>query len=209
MMHLLLEVGEYRERIAPSDSLSEADIREELVAALKRAGAGSLKTVGWASAGGFGGPSFNTLRETLGQTYHIENVDLASGRVPGQADVLLVLDPRDLGDKARYAIDQFLMRGGSAIIATASRSLEGGGRQSLNVSKHESGLDALLASYGVRVGSEVVLDQQNAAFPVPVSAISAASRCARSRCFATPPSSTFAPSRWTATIRRWPGCRGW
>lgn len=168
MMHLLLEVGEYRERIVPSDSLSEADIREELVAALKRAGSGALKTVGWVASGGFGGLSFNTLRETLEQTYHIENVDLASGRVPGQVDVLLVLDPRDQGEEARYAIDQFLMRGGSAIIATGSRTLEGGGRQSLNVSKHESGLDALLASYGVRVGSEVVLDQQNAAFPIPV-----------------------------------------
>jgi ABC-2 type transport system permease protein len=168
MMHLLLEVGEYRERIVPSDSQSEADIRNELVAALKRAGSGSLKTVGWAAAGGFGGLSFDTLRETLDQTYHVEDVDLASGRVPGQVDVLLVLDPRDQGEESRYAIDQFLMRGGSAIIATGSRSLEGGGRQGLAVSKHESGLDALLASYGVRVGSEVVLDQQNAAFPIPV-----------------------------------------
>jgi len=168
LMHLLLEVGEYRERIIPSDSHSEADIRKELVAALKRAGTGSLKTVGWAAAGGFGGLSFDTLRETLNQTYHVEDVDLASGRVPGQVDVLLVLDPRDQGEEARYAIDQFLMRGGSAIIATGSRSLEGGGRQGLNVSKHESGLDTLLASYGVRVGSEVVLDQQNVAFPIPV-----------------------------------------
>jgi len=168
MMHLLLEVGEYRERIIPPGSLSEADIREELVAALKRAGSGSLKTVGWAASGGFGRLSFSALRETLDQTYHVEDVDLASGRVSGQVDVLLVLDPRDLGEKARYAIDQFLMRGGSAIIATGSNALEGGGRQGLAVSKHESGLDALLESYGVRVGSEVVLDQQNAAFPIPV-----------------------------------------
>ncbi len=169
MMHLLLEVGEYRERIVPPDSLTEADIREELVAALKRAGSGSLKTVGWAASAGFGRLSFNTLRETLNQTYHVEDVDLASGRVPGQVDVLLVLDPRDLGEEAGYAIDQFLMRGGSAIIATGGRALEGGGgRQGLAVSKHNSGLDALLASYGVRVGSEVVLDQQNAAFPIPV-----------------------------------------
>ena len=168
MMHLLLEVGEYRERIAPPGTLSEAGIREELVAALKRAGSGSLKTIGWAAYGGFRGLSFNTLRETLDQTYHVEDVDLASGRVSGQVDVLLVLDPRDLGEEARYAIDQFLMRGGSVIIATGSRALEGGGRQGLAVSKHESGLDALLESYGVRVGSEVVLDQQNAAFPIPV-----------------------------------------
>ncbi len=122
----------------------------------------------WAASGGFRGLSFNTLRETLDQTYHVEDVDLASGRVPGQVDVLLVLDPRDQGEEARYAIDQFLMRGGSAIIATGSRALEGGGRQGLAVSKHDSGLDSLLESYGVRVGSEVVLDQQNAAFPIPV-----------------------------------------
>ena len=172
-MDLLLEVGDHKERLVPPESLTEADIRKELVAALKRAGPGSLKTIGMATGGsGVSGMSFSRLREALSQTYDVKTVDLGEGLVPGDVDVLLVLDPRDFEEKQRYAIDQFLMRGGSAIVATSSHAMGGqdhyGAQRELNVSKISSGLDDFLKHHGVEVGEEVVLDLQNAAFPIPV-----------------------------------------
>lgn len=167
-MYLLLEVGEYRERLMPPGSQSEADIRSELVAALKRAGPGSLKSIGLATSSNSMGLRFSKLRNELRETYQVEDVDLEEGRVSGEIDVLLVLDPRDFKEKQIYAIDQFLMRGGSVIIATSGHALNAG-RGDLSVSKVTSGLDDLLKNYGIRVGKEVVLDTQNAAFPIPVS----------------------------------------
>ena len=168
-LHLLLEVGDHRERLVPPGSQSEADIHNELVAALKRAGPGSLKSIGMVIGGGnHRGLTFDKLRNELGETYDVTTLDLDNGRVPGNIDVLMVLDPRDFEEKQVYAIDQFLMRGGSAIIATGGYAIDAGSRDELRVSKVTSGLDDLLEGYGIRVGKEVVLDTQNAAFPIPV-----------------------------------------
>lgn len=177
-LHLLLQVGDRIEPILPAESMTEADIREAVMAALKRAGPGSLKTVGVFEGGpgdtpgmhGMpgGGLTFRVLRDYLSQTYQVESVDLADGRVPAEIDVLLVLDPRDLTQTQVYALDQFLMRGGSAIVATGPKVLDPSQRQSLTLQDTSSGLDQVLARYGVKVGKEVVLDTQSGAFPIPV-----------------------------------------
>ena len=41
----------------------------------------------------------------------METANLEDGEAPAAADVLMVVDPADLDDKAVFAIDQFLMRG--------------------------------------------------------------------------------------------------
>lgn len=86
--------------------------------------------------------SFGTLREILGQTWEVSDVDLSEGEVAGDVDVLLVVDPRDLEEPQVRAIDQFLMRGGSVIVAGGTRVLEtqpfGGG---IGVAAVTTGLD--------------------------------------------------------------------
>ncbi len=181
--HLLLQVGDYIERLVVGDPASEAELREAVVAALKRTGPGTLKTVGIVvgkeaapppQMPGMppqqpGGLTFRTLERQLQETYEVETVDLATGAVPGDIDVLLVLDPRDFGDSERYAFDQFLMRGGSAVVASGSHSLDlsamSGG---LALKKVTSGLKDLLAGYGARIGDGVVLDLESGSFPIPV-----------------------------------------
>ena len=75
-LHLLLQVGDRTEPIVPGESMTDADIKEAILAGLKRAGPGSLKTVGIFEGGAMsdhphGMPgsnlSFRTLREYLGQ----------------------------------------------------------------------------------------------------------------------------------------------
>jgi ABC-2 type transport system permease protein len=177
-LNMLLEVGDHYEQLVPPESLTEADIKEEIIAGLKRAGPGSLKTIGFVaeqeSMGMPGMPeagpnlTFNRLREALAQTYQVKDVDLKEGRVPGDVDVLLVLGPKNHSELERYALDQFLMRGGSAIVLGGSFVIDPSSREQLLVSKVSSGLDELLATYGIRVGKEVVLDPQAGAFPIPV-----------------------------------------
>lgn len=181
--HLLLQVGDYIERLVVEDPSSEADLREALVAALKRTGPGTLKTVGIVvgkeaapppQMQGMpqqppGGLTFRTLERQLQQTYEVTTVDLAKGVVPGDVDVLLVLDPRNFGGPERYALDQFLMRGGSAVVASGSHSLDlAAASGGLAVKAVTSGIRDLLEGYGARIGDGIVLDLESGSFPIPV-----------------------------------------
>jgi ABC-2 type transport system permease protein len=179
-LHLVLQIGDEAQLLYPSGDLTEADIRSELESALKRAAPGFLKTVGlWlpdlqpvqSVYGGTVQPlsSWNLLQEQLRQDYTVRQVDLSTGRVPGDVDVLVVVAPQGMTDQERFAIDQYLMRGGSVVIAGGSYVLPTEQfRGGLYVEQAADGLNELLASYGVEVGESMVLDPQNEPFPVQV-----------------------------------------
>ncbi|EPR33963.1 ABC-type uncharacterized transport system [Alkalidesulfovibrio alkalitolerans DSM 16529] len=95
----------------------------------------------------------------------IKESDLKSGQAPEDADLLLVLAPRELDENQRFAIDQFLMQGGSVVLATSPFDVQTSG--SLNASKQDSGLKEWLEHHGISIHETMVLDPQNAALPVP------------------------------------------
>ena len=179
--HLLLQIGDEAQLLYPTSDLSEAELRTELESALKRAAPGFLKTVGlWLPdlqptqdpyTGSMVAPlsSWDMLQEQLGQDYTVRQVDLTTGRVPGDVDVLVVVAPQGMSDEERFAIDQYLMRGG-AVVALAgnyvlpTQQFLGG----LYVEKVSDGLKDMLAAYGVDVGDSMVMDPQNEPFPVQV-----------------------------------------
>ena len=79
----------------------------------------------------------------------------------------MVVDPTAFDDKALFAMDQYLMRGGTVVVATgAYRPV----MQPPNLSAMPavSGVGEWLTHHGVTVDSSFVLDPKNAAFPVPV-----------------------------------------
>ncbi len=80
--------------------------------------------------------------------------------VPDNIDLLLIAGPNQIPDATQYRIDQFLMRGGRIIfLIDGIRLPEGGGLQAFPV---DSGLQDLLAHYGVRVQKSLLLDRVNA-----------------------------------------------
>ena len=180
-LHLLLEVGDEMQVIFPSGQVTQADLRNEMEAALKRVTPGFLKTVGlWhpseeAVPDPFSGqaiPPISTwqmVRETLGQNYTLLPVDLTSGRVPGNVDVLVVVGPQGMTEVEKFAIDQHLMRGGALVVASGSYMLSpqqfGGG---LMMQPVAGGLHEVLASYGVTIGEAMVMDPHNEPFPAQV-----------------------------------------
>jgi ABC-2 type transport system permease protein len=179
-LHLVLQIGEEAQLLYPAGDLTEADIRTEIEAALKRAAPGFLKTIGlWLPdlqpvPSPFGGTtppisSWNLLQEHLQQNYTVRQVDLTSGRVPGDVDVLLVVAPQGMTDKERFAVDQYLMRGGAVVVAAGNyvlspQQLPGG----LTMDAVQDGLQELLAHYGVGLGQTMVMDPRNEPFPVQV-----------------------------------------
>ncbi len=179
-LHMVLQIGNESQLLYPSGGLTEADIRTAIESSLKRAADGFLKVVGlWTPPNApqmnqFGQqqPSikqYNTVAEQLRQDYTVNNVDLSTGQVPLNVDVLFVIAPQNMSDLERYAIDQYLMRGGSVIVAAGNYVLNpgqfGGGLDTVVV---EDGLQAMLASYGIHVNESLVLDPQNEPFPSQV-----------------------------------------
>ncbi len=179
-LHTILQIGDEGQLFYPSGDMSEADLRGEIEAVLKRAAPGFLKTVGlWHPStepiqspyGGTVNPisSWNMVWQQLMQNYTVTSVDLSSGRVPGDVDVLVVIAPQGLGDMERFAIDQYLMRGGAVVAAAGNyilSPLQFGG--SLMIEAVQDGMKEMLAHYGVDVGESLVMDPQNEPFPVPV-----------------------------------------
>lgn len=156
--------------------LDRGSLERSFDAALKRFSRGFLKTVTLVTPPpqaprGLGMPpardkSYERLREQLSEEYSVRGADLSNGRVPPETDILLLLSPTGLDEKQLFAVDQFLMRGGTVVAATSPFDV---GLQGLLAGKpHESGMEAWLEHHGISIGGTMVLDPRNAAFPVPV-----------------------------------------
>ncbi len=178
--YLLLEVGDEARVVDVGEQISEANVRTALESALKRFSPGFLQVVGlWTppqtpTQDMFGQTqqplsSWNMVREVLNQEHQVRSVDLSGGQVPADVDVLVLVGPRQMTDRERFAIDQYLMRGGSVIVAAsdyelAADQMSGG----LALRPIVGGIGDMLAEYGIAVESSLVMDPQNEPFPVMV-----------------------------------------
>ena len=178
--YLTLSDGETMVQLPIPESLDGEGLRRGLEEGLKRFATGLLKTVALSAPQGTPpymqqqmqmqqppGNEFQSLREVLSADFDLETALLDEGAAPANADVLLVADPGDLDERSVFAIDQFLMRGGTVAIAAGNyrTTLT---PQALYATPVETGLDEWLAHHGVTVDEAFVMDPQNAAFPIPV-----------------------------------------
>ena len=179
-LHMVLNNGSQPQVIYPSQDLSEGGIRTVIENALKRSSTGFLKTVGlWTPPATptqdmFGQQqqplsSWQNIRDQLSQEYTVRDVDLSTGQAPTDIDTLFVVLPQNLTDKDRFAIDQFLMRGGSVIIAAGNYTVAVDQfSQGLALRPLDGTLRDMLLHYGVDVQQALVMDDQNQPFPVAV-----------------------------------------
>jgi len=158
----------------PSDYKID-EFKRSLNAAVKRFASGFLKTAGmvvptgnpYMAQLGLGGPTFKKLQEVLETNLTVKKVDLIKGVVPGDIDLLLVLSPKDLTEKALFAIDQFLMQGGTVLLSTSPFVAELKDN-TLKAKQQASGLQDWLKHHGINISDSFVMDSVNASFPVPV-----------------------------------------
>ena len=109
--------------------LDQASFKSASETAVKRFSPGILKTMAVVAPSEPAEPrssrrpsrtqTFSELRQALGNSVRWLDTDLKSGRCPTDADMLMVLDPHSLDQKQVFAIDQFLMQGGTVMIAAA------------------------------------------------------------------------------------------
>jgi ABC-2 type transport system permease protein len=179
----LVQAGQRSEPILPKADLNEGDAQRAVETAIRRVTPGQMKRVALFTENPEQQqpnpnippqfqppqkhPDYHGLEEALGDTYEVDRTQLDDGFVPEDVDVLIVGKTGETTAKQRYAIDQFLMRGGS-VIALAGRYRVEIGQQGINATHEDPGLDDLLKTWHVDVEDSLVYDTQNAPFPVPV-----------------------------------------
>jgi len=178
-LHMILKNGDQQQVIYPAADMSEGGVRTAIETALKRSSTGFLKTVGlWTPPATptqdmFGQQqqplsSWQNIQQQLSQEYTVQNVDLSTGQAPSNIDTLFVVMPQNLTDKERFAIDQFLMRGGAVIVAAGNYTINVDPfTQGLGLQPLDGTLREMLNHYGIDVQQSLVLDDQNQPFLVP------------------------------------------
>ncbi|MEZ5535596.1 MAG: Gldg family protein [Thiolinea sp.] len=160
--------------------LDQAALKQSIEAAVQRMSPGYLKTVTLVKPPApqmdpmmmqlgmppQGGKSYETLEQILADNVRVKDSDLMEGQVPADTDLLILLAPKQLTEKQLFAVDQFLMQGGSVVIASSPFDITV--TNTLAAEKSDSGLTEWLEHNGLKLADSMVLDPQNAALPVPV-----------------------------------------
>jgi ABC-2 type transport system permease protein len=131
------------------------------------------KVIGWTVSNGepdllTGKGPLATIRERLAEDYTLKSVELGgAGPVDEDIDALFLVGPqRPLTDRARYQVDQYLMRGGALAVFVTNTKPD---LRTLRPQNVYHGLEPLLGHYGVKVNRDVVVDRaQNGVMRFPV-----------------------------------------
>lgn len=167
--YMVATCGDQLVQVPLPEQLDAGSLSRSINSALKRFSKGFLKTIGLCASGqaemGMGGDTLSILRQALSDTYNVESVSLDSGFVPPDIDLLLLVAPRRLGDKQRFAVDQFLMKGGSVILAASPFDVAVS--RTIFCQPVESGLEGWLKNAGIEMEKTMVLDPQSFPLPIP------------------------------------------
>ena len=101
---------------------------------------------------------FQRLRAELSKQYDVRKVELKAAGEPIDANVatLVVAGPQQpLTERAKYEIDQFIMRGGRTVFLIDPIRLQ----QGIQAVPVATGLNDLLEHYGVKLGNNLLLDR--------------------------------------------------
>lgn len=161
----------------PLGDYSAATFKAGLNAGIKRFAAGFTKTVAFvgptemdeqlrAHTRAKPKPQFNGLKQVLGEDMNVVPEDLTDGAVDPSADILLLVAPELNGDKELFAVDQFMMRGGTVIVVTSPFATSFG-RMDFTLENYPNGIAEWLEELGISMPIKLVMDKQNSAFPVP------------------------------------------
>ena len=109
------------------------------------------------------------IMDLVRQLYEVQRVDITGDTIDDEIDILMVVHPQSLSEQMLYAIDQFVMRGGSTLLfldpnadSMVSRSPQG----NLIPAGMSSELPGLLEAWGIEFDNSKVLADNELALRV-------------------------------------------
>lgn len=134
----------------------------DISSAIKRLTIKEKPTIGYTT--GHGEEEFSSYKsayKALSQQYNIVPVDLTKDQpVPANISTLLVIGPnKQFTDTAKFELDQYIMRGGKAafLLNEMNANLQS---QYHYATAQKTGLEDMLADYGVHINNDLVRDAQ-------------------------------------------------
>ena len=108
-----------------------------------------------------GQPTWAFITE-LRKDFTVKNVAMDSDKIDDEIKVLAVIHPKEISDKAQFAIDQFVLRGGKLVAFLDANSLVDNSRANQNPMFGQMGgggssLDKLLKAWGIQFENTKVL----------------------------------------------------
>ena len=100
----------------------------------------------------------------LKNDFNVRRIAMEADKIDDDVKVLLVIHPREITDKAQYAIDQFIMRGGKLIAFLDPLPMVDTREQNQmlgNIPNSGSNLDKLLKSWGLSLDTSKVVADMN------------------------------------------------
>ena len=133
----------------------------ELTAAIKKVTIEVVKTIGWLVPEDEESlRQYNFIFQFLSKEYNFQLVrNLAQKSVPAEVDTLVVPPQVQFSERAKYELDQFLMRGGKLFLLVNPIKFK---PRSMEISLLQNNLQELLQHYGVKQKNELALDKVNA-----------------------------------------------
>lgn len=114
-----------------------------------------------------GGPQPWAIIASIRDVFDLKTLDPRQGIVPKDVDILMITHPLGLDDRALYAIDQFVLAGGRALIfvdpysEVTARTQQRGRQQNIGLASSE--FEKLLNTWGVSVPTSHVIADYDAA----------------------------------------------
>jgi ABC-type uncharacterized transport system involved in gliding motility auxiliary subunit len=126
-----------------------------------------------------GPKGYHRLKEVAKGRYDVQDLDLNEGKlVPDDFAAIVVVRPKRLTDRQKYALDQYLMKGGKLVVFADTHEYGLGEQRTCTATDvpfdapdSEVRLRDMLAHYGARVDDKVLMDafgEASEPFQVPV-----------------------------------------
>jgi ABC-2 type transport system permease protein len=137
-----------------------ANLEYDLTSAILKVTSKEIKTIGFLTGHDeldVFGQAFGPLRQELSKQYDVRKVPIEADKaIDADVATLVVAGPKkELTEREKYEIDQFIMRGGRALFLVDPVLIQ---YEGLNVSSLKTGLNDLLEHYGVKLNDNLVLD---------------------------------------------------
>ena len=137
-----------------------ANLEYDLTSAILKVTSKEVKTIGFLTGHDeidVFDQAFGPLRQELSKQYDVRKVPIDAGKaVDADVATLVIAGPKkELTEREKYEIDQFIMRGGRVCFLIDPILIQ---YQGLNVSPLKTGLNDLLEHYGAKLNDNLVLD---------------------------------------------------
>ncbi|MFM2484545.1 Gldg family protein [Celerinatantimonas yamalensis] len=170
--YFYMTLGNAQQQIQiPLGNLQGSDFKRHLKAAIKHFAKGFTKTIALVTPNAPSpyaqGPHYRQLIHYLSRNFDVRTETLNDGHVSADADLLVLMAPHQLNRKQLFAVDQYLMQGGTVIAAASPYQLHFT-QDGITLQQHRGLFLKWLQHLGLNVQSKLVMDPQNTALPIPI-----------------------------------------